>query len=75
MHDIGGFFLCYYVPEYEPSPMHQRTNIDASSVHGTTQCLTPFLCIQRSHLRPDPCSSCHGVSFEFPASMTELKLT
>lgn len=55
--------------------MHQRTNIDASSVHGTTQCLTPFLCIQRSHLRPNPCSSCHGASFEFPASMTELKLT
>jgi hypothetical protein len=37
--------------------MHQRTNADAMSVHGTTQCLAPFLCIQRNHLRPNPSSS------------------
>ena len=53
--------------------MHQRTKTDASSVHGTTQCLTPFLCIQRSHLRPNPCSSSDGGG-SFPASMTALKL-
>jgi hypothetical protein len=55
--------------------MHQRTNTDARSVHGTTQCLTPFLCIHRNHRRPNPCSS-NGTSGPFPtrASITELKL-
>ena len=32
--------------------MNQRSN-----VHGTTQRLTPFLCIQRSNRRPTSCSS------------------